>query len=229
MSTQTSKAVPAIDDLLQAAVSRKPRQGRSLASFERMLDATRKLMLERGSEDFTLQDVSNRGNVSIGSIYLRFESKDRLLYAVIGQELQTIVEEEAAMVQAIASESGNLKEFLAKYIEAYISFMREHSPILRAIMQRAAIDPVVSPCGKEAAYKALSETAEVILSYRDEIRGDDAQEKAEATLYMIFASVARQFGLGASLESEDPKFFQKLRPQLANMAYAYLTYSDGSD
>lgn len=226
MSSQTNSAFPAVEELLKAAISRKPRQGRSLASFERMLEATRELMLERGSEDFTLQDVSSRGNVSIGSIYLRFESKDRLLYAVIGQELQAIVEKEAAMVEAIAAESGSLKEFLAKYIEAYIAFMAEHSAILRAIMQRAAIDPVVSPCGKEAGHKALSETAEVILTFRDEIRGDDPHGKAEAVLHMIFASVARQFGLGVSAEAGDPMIWEKLRPQLYEMAYAYLIYND---
>ena len=224
MSTQTSRALPTIEKLLETAVSRKPRQGRSLASYERMLGATRELMVERGSEDFTLQDVSARGNVSIGSIYLRFESKDRLLYAVIGQELQAIVEKESAMAQAIAAKSDSLKAFLGNYIEGYIAFMAEHSPMLRAIMQRAAIDPVVSPCGKEAGHKAQSETVQVILSYKDEISGDRPHEKAEATLYMIFASVARQFGLGASSESEDPKAWEKLRPQLSEMAYAYLTY-----
>ena len=226
MSSQTSVQLPIIEQLSSGAVSRKPRQGRSLASFERMLEATRELMLEKGSEDFTLQDVSARGNVSIGSIYLRFESKDRLLYAVIGKELQSIVDKEAAMVQAVASESGNLKEFLANYIDSYTAFMGEHAHILRAIMQRAAIDPVVSPSGKEAAHRAMSETAAVIMSYENEIRADDPREKAEATLYMIFASVARQLGLGASPESEDPRVWKKLRPQLAEMAYAYLTYSD---
>ncbi|MAM39804.1 MAG: TetR family transcriptional regulator [Erythrobacter sp.] len=226
MSTQAHSDFPAVEKLLETAISRKPRQGRSLASFERMLEATRELMLERGSEDFTLQDVSNRGNVSIGSIYLRFESKDRLLYAVIGQELQTIVEREAAMVEAIASQSGSLKEFLAKYIEAYIAFMAEHATMLRAIMQRAAIDPVVSPCGKEAGHKALSGTADVILSFRDEIKGDDPRGKSEAVLHMIFASVARRFGLGVSAEAADPMIWERLRPQLSEMAYAYLIYSD---
>lgn len=226
MSTQTSAPLSTIEKLSDEAVSRKPRQGRSLASFERMLDATRELMLERGSEDFTLQDVSTRGNVSIGSIYLRFESKDRLLYAVIGQELMSVVEKEAAMVEAVAENSGSLKDFLTNYIEAYTTFMSEHALMLRAIMQRAAIDPLVSPCGKEAAHKAFSETANVIMSYEDEIRADNPREKVEATLHMIFASVARQLGLGASPEAEDPKVWKKLRPQLAEMAYAYLTHSD---
>ena len=67
-------------------VSRRPQQGRSKASLERMLTAGRALMLERGSEDFTLQDVNQKGNVSIGSIYLRFQSKDNLVRAVIASE-----------------------------------------------------------------------------------------------------------------------------------------------
>ena len=66
-------------------VSRKPQQGRSKASLERMLAAGRELMLERGSEEFTLQEVSERGQVSIGSIYLRFESKDNLVRGVIAR------------------------------------------------------------------------------------------------------------------------------------------------
>ena len=64
-------------------VSRKPQQGRSKASLERMLAAGRELMLDRGSEEFTLQEVSERGQVSIGSIYLRFESKDNLVRGVM--------------------------------------------------------------------------------------------------------------------------------------------------
>ena len=72
--------------LAVANVSRRPQQGRSKASLERMLAAARELMLERGSEEFTLQEVSERGQVSIGSIYLRFESKDNLVRGVIAED-----------------------------------------------------------------------------------------------------------------------------------------------
>ena len=44
-------------------MSRKPQQGRSRASLERMLAAARELMIERGSEEFTLQEVSQGGDV----------------------------------------------------------------------------------------------------------------------------------------------------------------------
>ena len=226
MRTEPSGSTPSLEKLSQAAISRRPRQGRSLASFERMLVATRELMLERGSEEFTLQDVSERGSVSIGSIYLRFESKDRLLYAVISQELEAVVEEEAAMVRSVATKCNNLQDFLAIYIDEYTDFMGKHAGMLRVIMQLAAIDPIVSAPGKETAYKALAQTTDVMMSYREEIRSKNARLKAEMTLHLIYAAVARQLGLGASPEAEDPAVWATLRPELAEMAYAYLKHSD---
>ena len=38
--------------------SRVPLQGRSRASFERMLSAAAKLLIERGSDDFTIADIA---------------------------------------------------------------------------------------------------------------------------------------------------------------------------
>ena len=64
MSTRASPR-PAVPPLAVDTVSRKPRQGRSKASLERMLSAARTLMIERGHEDFTLQEGSKAGNVSM--------------------------------------------------------------------------------------------------------------------------------------------------------------------
>ena len=150
----SSPRSPHTDKLAADAVTRQPRQGRSLASFRRMLDATKALMLERGSEDFTLQDVSERGNVSIGSIYLRFESKDRLLHAVIAEELKQVVEKERDLIAEILAQSSSLTDFLPRYIDGYSNFLASHAQLLGTIMQRAAIDPEVSEPGKETAQRS---------------------------------------------------------------------------
>ena len=47
-----------------ASPLREPRQGRSRASFERMLAAAEKLMAERGSDEFTLNEVAKTGNLA---------------------------------------------------------------------------------------------------------------------------------------------------------------------
>ena len=217
---------PETEALASNAVSRKPRQGRSLASFDRMLTATKSLMLERGSEDFTLQDVSELGNVSIGSIYLRFESKDRLLHAVIASELQGLIAGEREMLEDLVKKSTNLEQFLKLYIQRYSSFLSDHARLLSTIMQRAALDPMVSGPGKETARRSASMAVEAMLNFQDEIQGDGPREKAETVFQVIFATIARQFGLGTTRESGDEQILRKLQSQLGKMTLAYLKYPD---
>jgi len=220
-----SSPSPFTDALASTAISRKPRQGRSLASFERMLSATKALMLERGNEEFTLQDVSERGSVSIGSIYLRFESKDRLLHAVIAQELQDVVAGERAMLDAVLAECRTLEPFLKLYIDRYSAFLEAHAQLLRTIMQRAAIDRAVSEPGKETARRSVAMSVEAILSYRGEIAGSQPEKKAHAVFQIIFATVARQFGLGSTPESGDEQVWGIMKDELAKMALAYLRHA----
>ncbi len=224
MACAMSAIGPETKALAANAPSSKPRQGRSLASFERMLEATKALMLERGNDEFTLQEVSERGNVSIGSIYLRFESKDRLIHAVIAAELEVVIAGERVMLDKVLAKSGSLSEFLPLYIESYSAFLAANASMLRTIMQRAAIDPAVSGPGKETARRSASMSIEAILLFAKEIMGANPAEKADAMFQVIFATIARQFGLGATLESKDAKVWQVTKKELAKMALAYLHY-----
>ncbi len=224
MLRMSSVAPSPTEALAASALSRKPRQGRSLASFRRMLDATKALMLERGSEEFTLQDVSERGAVSIGSIYLRFESKDRLLHAVIAEELQSIVEKEGEMIAGLLSESSSLAQFLPRYVDGYSNFLSTHSQLLRTIMQRASIDPAVSAPGRETAQRSADLSAKAILTFRDEIRSKDPERAAHSVFRIVFATAARQFGLGSTAESADDAIWATLKSELSTMALAYLQY-----
>src|SRR3954452_2265543 len=80
---------------------RPPLQNRSRKSLERVLDAGQKLLEEDGWEGFTVQEVSRRAKVSIGSIYARAPSKEALIYAIYDRAMERIAEENAA---ALASE-----------------------------------------------------------------------------------------------------------------------------
>ena len=62
--------------LPDAAVPRPPRQRRSRESLERVLQAGVELLGETDYDGFTLSELSRRAQVSVGSIYARFGSKD---------------------------------------------------------------------------------------------------------------------------------------------------------
>lgn len=202
-------------------VSRKPQQGRSKASLERMLAAGRELMLERGSEEFTLQEVSERGQVSIGSIYLRFESKDNLVRGVIAQALEVLAAEEDALLGRLDRKCRTLAEFVPAYVEGYAEVLRRHAPLLRLTMERAAYDPQVSAPGKESALRAEANATAAMLAHADEFGGDDHKVKAQSAYHIVFATLARQLSLGSSGEAVHDYDWNLLKREMARMCLAY--------
>ncbi|MDE2410235.1 MAG: TetR/AcrR family transcriptional regulator [Sphingomonadales bacterium] len=204
------------------AVSRTPQQGRSKASLERMLAAARELMLERSSEDFTLQEVSKRGNVSIGSIYLRFESKDNLVRAVLADAMRELAREEDAMLDRLSAECATLDAFMPRYVQAYADVLTVHAPLLRLSMMRAESDPLVSEPGKRAALHAVEQATAAMLRYAREFGGADFENRASSAYYIIFATLARQLSLGSSAESVTNYDWDGLKRELGKMCLAYL-------
>lgn len=209
-------------ELAVETVSRKPQQGRSKASLERMLSAARELMLERGSEDFTLQDVNLRGNVSIGSIYLRFQSKDNLVRAVIARALEDLAQAEEIMVEDVLGQSQTLDEFMPRYVAGYAEVLRVNAPLLRLAMERAEFDPLVSKPGKDHALQATQRGMNAMLHYRAAFGGSDHETKANSAYKIVFATLARQLSLGSSGEAAHDYDWEVLKRELGRMCLAYM-------
>ena len=202
-------------------VSRKPQQGRSKASLERMLAAGRELMLDRGSEEFTLQEVSERGQVSIGSIYLRFESKDNLVRGVIAEALEVLARDEDELLARLEHDCKDLASFVPAYVEGYSEVLRRHAPLLRLTMERAATDPQVSAPGKESALRAETNATNAMLAHSAEFGGSDHKLKAQSAYHIIFATLARQLSLGSSGEAVHNYDWTLMKRQMARMVLAY--------
>jgi AcrR family transcriptional regulator len=61
---------------------RKPRQDRSQASMERILDAFEKLLRKGSYESITINDIAAESATGAGSIYARFDGKRSILLAL---------------------------------------------------------------------------------------------------------------------------------------------------
>jgi AcrR family transcriptional regulator len=222
MSTGLKKKKQPAPELAVETVSRKPQQGRSRASLERMLAAARELMVERGNEEFTLQEVSQHGNVSIGSIYLRFESKENLVRAVIANALDEIAVEEDRMIESVRAISRSLSEFVPNYVKAFAEVLRRNAPLLRLSMERASYDPLVSGPGKKSAQRSAGQAKTAMLEYGEEFGGEDREMKADAAYQIIFATLARHLSLGSTGESAIGHDWDLLKRELGRMCLAYL-------
>lgn len=64
-------------------VFRRPTQARGIAKFEKILDATHKLIETRGIEHFSLYDVAEEAGVATGSVYHFFPSLQAAFVALV--------------------------------------------------------------------------------------------------------------------------------------------------
>ncbi len=86
-----------------------------------MLAAARELFLERGVEAVTVDQVIAGAKVSRSTYYSNFADRRELLAAVIGQESERIVTDDAAT----AYEAANLREALTSYGDAFMIFLAD--------------------------------------------------------------------------------------------------------
>jgi len=199
-----------------------PQQARSRASYERMLTAAEKLMVKRGNDDFTLTEVAKVGKVSIGSIYLRFDSKDDLVRAVHSRVLAQIGAEQDAMMQQIRESAVTLDAFSRQFVDAYAELLKRFSPVLRPIMFRAIYDESISAIGKSSAENLVREAEGQLMRFSGEFGREDHARLVSNVIRMIYYTLARFLGLGSSPEAANQGNWDELKEDLAIMCPAFL-------
>jgi len=204
---------------------RAPTQGRSKASYERMLSAAEELLCREGSTDFTLKAVSEIGKVSIGSIYNRFESKDDLLHAVQLRVLQRVDDAMHERLSSVRADTHNLSLLIFGLVEALAEALNEHRTVMRALMMRATDDPLVAETGK-ASYLRVSNTIKTaMLDYTDQIKQPDPDRAVDSSFRIIYSAIARYLGLGSASTSEWEGDWDVLKHDISEMVAAFLTHA----
>jgi AcrR family transcriptional regulator len=199
-----------------------PKQGRSRASFERVLDTAVELLKERGYEGFTLQEVSKRSKTSIGSIYCRVKGKDDLFHAVQDHALAKI----DAEVQAILDPAKwakvppqRLIQFLIREIGEHL---RRHTPILRAFISREAVDEVVRKRGKKSHALVADRFQALLMLHADEFIHPDPEHGVAFCFNLTFASIAKHLDLDTITPSHDGAQWNQLIEDLGRVTSLYL-------
>jgi AcrR family transcriptional regulator len=187
-----------------------------------MLTAAEKLMVKSGNDDFTLTEVARVGKVSIGSIYLRFDSKDDLIRAVHGRVLARIGGDQDIMMKRIGEQAATLEEFARSFVDSYAELLKSYSPVLRPIMFRAIYDESISSLGRDSAEKLTREAEAQMLRYASEFGRADHARLVGNAFRMIYYTLARFLGLGSSPEAANQGNWEEIKEDLAIMCAAFL-------
>jgi AcrR family transcriptional regulator len=205
-----------------AAPSRPPQQSRSKASYERMLAAARALMEKSGSADFTLNDVSREGKVSIGSIYNRIASKDELVSTVHAQIIEEVDTSLDTRFAAVRDDCVSLQSAIHHLFDAVAETLLLHAVSLRPMMQIAARDPRVGTTGKASYAQTEAMVVGQLMLFASEIRHTDAKRACTSAYRIFYAAIARHLGFGSISGDENLGDWEQLKADLVSMTTSFL-------
>jgi len=207
---------------LLVVATREPQQGRSRESFARMISAAEKLLKANGNDNFTLNEVSEVGKVSIGSIYCRFSSKEELIHAVQIRAMARIEKDQCDVIAKAAASTNNLSELIVKLVDGLAESFRRHAPLLRPMMHRAGYDPDVAEVGRQSYLLVTERVHAALLEYRDEIAQPDPERAVRSAYRIMYGALARYLGFGTEMEAALQGSWIELKEDLGWMCAAFL-------
>jgi AcrR family transcriptional regulator len=103
----------------QRAVSRSLNAARSRAEqrVQRYLDAAFELIDEKGTTEFTIQEVIDRSKQSLRGFYQYFDGKDELLLALFEETIRESLDDLRAVVDKAEGPLGRLQAFTIRHAE----------------------------------------------------------------------------------------------------------------
>src|SRR5262245_36846692 len=153
----------------QRAVSRSLNAARSRAEkrAQRFLDAAFELMDEKGTTDFTIQEVIDRSKQSLRGFYQYFNGKDELLLALFEESVRESIEDQRAAADSETDPLERLHAFVIRLHEwcdpTEASRKRgahNRRPISEFMVQLAGSHP-------ERVRNAIAPTAELLIELLD--------------------------------------------------------------
>lgn len=198
------RTVPRVNERTVAVQKLGPRQSRSRATVEAILEAATQVLEIAGEPGFNTNVIAERAGVGVGSIYRYFPDKQAILVA-LGRR------EKAQVSARIAADSASRPAGIAADRHAIRTFLRafgERTKARRAIVQ--VLLQQLSPTELQAAFLQ----AESSMATRSEIKLDRVQ---------LFVLSRALLGAMRAAVMEDADFLlaQEFEDELVRLAWAY--------
>lgn len=194
---------------------KQPRQARSRAMVDAILDAAARVLIERGYAGTTTNAVAEVAGVSVGSLYQYFPNKDSLITALHQRhalQMRTLLD--AALERHQAS---TLREALQGVVESAVEAHQLDADLHRVLeRQLQGLDQF--PGAEEASADIEGRIRALLESHRDEIVVPDL---ALATFVLMHAVHALIHAVAIDRPAQVP--VQAATRETVRMVVAYLT------
>ena len=194
-------------------------------ALERVLKAGMDVLQESGIEGFTLQEVSRRAGVSIGSIYARVPSRDALIMAIYDRAMEWTEEQGQLMEQLLrdaARPELGPRERVETIVADLATTILSHSEVLRVFMRQAPLHSEIWRRGAETSQATAKGFARAILEHREDLRHPDPELAVDVAYRMVYCTVVRRITHGPNFESARTVADKRLVRELSRAVADYL-------
>ncbi len=101
----------------------------ALSTVERLLDAAAGAFADRGFHATTTRDIASRAGLSAAGVYVHFESKEAVLYALSRRGHEAAL----ALVHGSATGPGTPTERVARVMSEFAAWHAEHYEVARVV------------------------------------------------------------------------------------------------
>jgi len=205
---------------VRTAPRKKPRQDRSLATVDAILDATARVLTTTGYDRASTNRIAMAAGVSVGSLYQYFPSKEALVAALATRHNAKM----SALVRAKLAELAEAPMPLA--VRAMIDAMfashavdpKLHKVLIEEVPRIGRLENVVAAEREtEALVAALLEVRK-----RDLRRGKSGQPAHVETMAFILVRVVEAVTHASVTAEHDPARARRVADELADMVLRYL-------
>lgn len=205
----------AVTDAAPPNPSRKtPRQRRSQALVDALLDATARVLAARPLAEVTTNEIAEVAGVSVGSLYQYFRDKRGLAAALIERK----AERDGVAIVAALDGAGELPfdAAVATLVRATVDLHRRDARLMRALLT------LVGPTGRSEAVREIAARALAVVMARLAPHAEALRETDLALAGFIVGRALEEVVHAAVVERPDVLEHPRFVDELTHLVVAYL-------
>lgn len=192
---------------------KRPRQARSKATVEAILEATAGVLVKLGYEKATTNRIADAAGVSVGSLYQYFPNKQALVAALIDRHAEAMM---AVMAAKLASGAKvSLPEAARDIVDAMIDAHRINPRLHRVLMEQ------VPSIGRMRRLREMSRRVETMVRESLEARSHEIRRDNLTLAAFVIVQAVESLTHVAVLER--PEYLnEELKAEITDLVVRYL-------
>jgi AcrR family transcriptional regulator len=168
-----------------------PKQKRSREMAERVLAATMRLLRRSDFQALAMADIAREAGVSVGAIYTRFPTKERLLCFLADRALFAEPDGAAVRIMQPLQRAVSLRNFLGGYLRAIADIFTRHRAIVApmSVLARESRDNELRAYLTKVNETAQARLRQAMLRYADEIARPDPAAAVDFAIVWMGAAM----------------------------------------